>query len=275
MLKQRLITAAVLIPVIVWSLLTIPTQYIQFLFIAIAVLAAWEWLSIIGINKNSQKATIVSLMLVAGWMTEEWLTPACVLTTTLLAWLLATIIILVYAHKPLPEALLSWFRQAWFGVLTMGLLLIGFVTAAKYMHAAETGGPLLVLFVLVTVWLADTGGYFAGKRYGKHSLAKAISPNKTWEGVYGALLLSLIWALVFFFLLDNSRMNLTSWLLMTIAVVLISIVGDLFESVFKRCFDKKDSGNLLPGHGGVLDRIDSLLAAVPTFAAALLVSGAV
>jgi phosphatidate cytidylyltransferase len=127
---------------------------------------------------------------------------------------------------------------------------------------------------MITVWLADTGGYFAGKRYGKTKLAKAISPNKTWEGVLGAQVLALIWALIFFYLVGGQSLSLVVWLILTAFIVMISVVGDLLESVFKRCFDKKDSGQLLPGHGGMLDRVDSLLAAVPIFVASLVVLGA-
>ncbi|MBD3633801.1 MAG: phosphatidate cytidylyltransferase [Methylophaga sp.] len=102
----------------------------------------------------------------------------------------------------------------------------------------------------------------------------AISSYKHWEGVYGALSLSLIWALVFHFIVGNPLQNILSWMLLTGFIVMISIVGDLLESVFKRSFQVKDSGQLLPGHGGMLDRIDSLLAAVPVFTVSLLILGA-
>ena len=153
-------------------------------------------------------------------------------------------------------------------------MLTGFVASASYLHSFPEQGPALLLFVLVSVWLADTGGYFAGKRFGKHKLAKEISPNKTWEGVAGALVLSGVFATGFYFLVLESSLSLISWLFLTALTVLISIVGDLFESVFKRCFNVKDSGQLLPGHGGILDRIDSLLAAVPVFTVAVLLMGA-
>ena len=131
-----------------------------------------------------------------------------------------------------------------------------------------------LLYVMVSVWLADTGGYFAGKKWGKDKLAKVISPNKTWQGVYGALALTSIWAVLAYLLNINGSLSLLAWLGLTLVTVLISIVGDLFESLFKRAHQVKDSGNLLPGHGGILDRIDSLIAAVPIFVAGLAVLGA-
>jgi phosphatidate cytidylyltransferase len=122
---------------------------------------------------------------------------------------------------------------------------------------------------LVSVWLADTGGYFAGKRWGKHKLAVQISPNKTWEGVAGAVVLVCLWSIAAYFYVVSVNLSLLSWLGVSAIVVFASIVGDLFESLFKRAHQVKDSGNLLPGHGGMLDRVDSLLAAVPTFTAYL------
>jgi phosphatidate cytidylyltransferase len=127
----------------------------------------------------------------------------------------------------------------------------------------------------VSVWLADTGGYFAGKRWGKTPLAKAVSPNKTWQGVWGALTLTGAWALLAYALGINGDLSLLSWLLLTLFTVMISIIGDLFESLFKRSYNVKDSGNLLPGHGGILDRIDSLIAAVPVFVAGLVLLGGI
>jgi phosphatidate cytidylyltransferase len=132
-----------------------------------------------------------------------------------------------------------------------------------------------LLYVLVAVWLADTGGYFAGKRFGKHKLAKVISPNKTWEGVAGAWGLSSVWALLFYFLISTPNLPVWQWIIISLLVVTISVVGDLFESVFKRQFGVKDSGNLLPGHGGMLDRIDSLLAAFPVFALIMMSLGVI
>ncbi|RKZ80999.1 MAG: phosphatidate cytidylyltransferase, partial [Gammaproteobacteria bacterium] len=102
-----------------------------------------------------------------------------------------------------------------------------------------------------------------------------VSPNKTWEGVAGALVLGLIWAIVGYSLDWSGSLSLFSWLCLSVVALLISIIGDLFESLFKRCYQVKDSGNLLPGHGGMLDRIDSLIAAVPVFTAGLFFLGAI
>ncbi|WP_438970488.1 phosphatidate cytidylyltransferase [Methylophaga sp.] len=274
MLKQRLITAAVLIPLVVWALLALHTDILRYLLGFIAVLAAVEWLQLMGFKQKIKIAGIVITMVLTGFLCFVYMPTFFLLAATLLVWLMATILVVLFAHKPLPVKVVDLFRSRFFGVMIATIILIGFVASASLIHNSSEQGPILLLFGLVSVWLADTGGYFAGKRYGKNKLAKAISPNKTWEGVAGGLVLSGIFALVFYVSLLDTNMSLFSWLLITGVIVLISIVGDLFESVFKRCFNVKDSGQLLPGHGGMLDRIDSLLAAVPVFAGLLIASGA-
>lgn len=274
MLKQRLITAAVLIPLVVWAILALPSQIVLVLFTAVAGLAAWEWLSLINIKSTRSKLISLAFVLAAGTALGLLAAPTWVLSLSALVWLLATLLVMTFAHRALPASLSSLFQAPWFALLSMLVILSGFVISAFLLHSHWQQGPALLLYVMITVWLADTGGYFAGKRYGKTKLAKAISPNKTWEGVLGAQVLAVIWALIFFYLVGGQSLSLVVWLILTAFIVMISVVGDLLESVFKRCFDKKDSGQLLPGHGGMLDRVDSLLAAVPIFVASLVVLGA-
>jgi phosphatidate cytidylyltransferase len=274
MLKQRLITAAVLIPFIVWAILTLPSEIVLMLFSGVAGLAAWEWLCLINIKSSSSKLLILACVVAAGIAMGFLAPPAWTLSLAALIWLLATLLVIFFAHQSLPSTLSGLFQAPWFAVLSMTLILSSFVIAATLLHSHWPHGPALLLYVMVTVWLADTGGYFAGKRFGKTKLATAISPNKTWEGVIGAQVLALIWALLFFYTVGGLSLSIIEWLVLTAFIVMISVVGDLLESVFKRCFDKKDSGQLLPGHGGMLDRVDSLLAAVPVFVGSLVVLGA-
>ena len=125
-------------------------------------------------------------------------------------------------------------------------------------HGAE-----LLLFVLLLIWAADTGAYIAGKSLGKTKLAPKISPKKTWEGVIGGMLLALLVLFVGFYLLHFSREQWLPLAILTVIIVAFSVVGDLTESIFKRLTGKKDSGRILPGHGGILDRIDGVLAVLP------------
>ena len=135
------------------------------------------------------------------------------------------------------------------------------------------------MFVMFVVWGADVGAYFAGRKFGKHKLAPNVSPGKTWEGVFGGLATTLMIAfLAGLFLEDKTSLSLSAqqWailFLVTLLVTAVSVVGDLIESMVKRHRGIKDSSNLLPGHGGVMDRIDSMTAALPVFALALSVVG--
>jgi phosphatidate cytidylyltransferase len=270
MLKQRLITAAILVPLVVWAILALPSQLVLMLFAAVALLAGWEWLQLMDFNATPTKLVLLALAFAIGWSSLAFLPFAVILFSTVMIWLLATLVVVFYAAKPLAGCLSQLFKHPLFGFFAMLLILTGFVASAGYLHSNWEQGPALLLFVMVTVWLADTGGYLAGKRFGKHKLAVAISPNKTWEGVIGAQLLALLWAVGFYFFVGGLSHSFISWLLLTVFIVMVSVVGDLLESVFKRCYHKKDSGQLLPGHGGILDRVDSLLAALPVFTVSLL-----
>ena len=131
--------------------------------------------------------------------------------------------------------------------------------------ALQHRNPWLVLYILSLIWVCDIAAYFVGKRFGKYKLAPKLSPGKTWEGVLGAYVGGLFVILVGYHYLAQDH-SLFSWVMLGLITITFSIVGDLFESLFKRLRNLKDSGTLLPGHGGVLDRIDSITAAVPIFA---------
>jgi len=154
------------------------------------------------------------------------------------------------------------------GSLVQGGFIVLFAwSALVFMHRYPEQGPVMAIAMLLVVWSADTFAYFTGKKFGKHKLAPSISPGKTIEGVVGGLigagLVSLIMATI---VLDLNGSNVLSWLLASLVAALFSVVGDLYESRLKRQAGVKDSGNLLPGHGGILDRIDGLVAATPVFA---------
>jgi phosphatidate cytidylyltransferase len=131
----------------------------------------------------------------------------------------------------------------------------------------------MLLYLLSLVWVADIGAYFSGRRFGRNKLAPAISPGKTREGLIGGLLANLLWMLVVYWISQGWGIALLPFLLVGVATSLISVVGDLFESVLKREAGVKDSGSLLPGHGGVLDRVDSLIAATPVYVSGLIFAG--
>lgn len=273
MLKQRLWTAAILIPVVMLSILYLPTTILQWLIAGVVILAAIEWFAIIGFTRPLQMSLAIVIL---GLMTSlMWLLSIDILMlVALLVWGGILIVVSRYAHRAMPACLQSLLMKPYFALMVASFVLALFWHCAVLLHHSSSLGPKQLLYVMVLVWLADTGGYFAGKKWGKIPLAKAISPNKTWEGVAGALVLASIWTIIAYYAGVAGTLDLPQWLLLSLLALLISIVGDLFESLFKRCHHVKDSGNLLPGHGGMLDRIDSLIAAVPVFTSGLFLLGA-
>ncbi|NOR18496.1 MAG: phosphatidate cytidylyltransferase, partial [Xanthomonadales bacterium] len=152
-------------------------------------------------------------------------------------------------------------------MLAGALVIIPAWAALVVLHSFESGGPTLTLMLLVMTWLADSGAYFAGKQWGHNKLAPSISPGKTREGVYGGLLASLLFAAVAGWLYSHSVEWTLTFILVSALAMMFSVVGDLLESLMKRQSGIKDSGNIIPGHGGIFDRIDSLVAAAPLFLA--------
>jgi phosphatidate cytidylyltransferase len=271
MIKQRLITAAILIPFVLLGILLLETKTLEWFIAIITVLAAWEWFGIIGVHDVIKRLIWVSGLCLLSIISIQYLSIGFIVSITSIIWLLAAAVLIKYGNDGLPNHLTTLFRQPGFGIASAVILLASFWIAAISLHDSQMG-PQQLVYILVSVWLADTGGYFVGKKWGKKALAEAVSPNKTWEGVWGALTLTTIWAIVAFEIGLGGSLSLQTWLLLTLTSVAMSIVGDLFESLFKRSHNIKDSGNLLPGHGGVLDRIDSLIAAVPIFVAGLILT---
>jgi phosphatidate cytidylyltransferase len=273
MLKQRLITAAILIPLVVWAVFASSLTTFTTLIVAVALLAAWEWHQMIGIQSPGMRVMLAVDLIIVLYLAITQLNPYFIISIGVLIWLIALVVILGFSNTSLAERLSHVFKNKVFGAISSILILTVFVVSSITLKAFSEVGAFLFFFVMVTVWLADTGGYFAGKRYGKHALAPAISPNKTWEGVAGGVLLASIWAIGFYWVKTPTTITLFEWLLLAVLTVAVSIVGDLFESLYKRAFSVKDSGSLLPGHGGILDRIDSLIAAVPVFTFLVLIMG--
>ncbi|GLP98295.1 phosphatidate cytidylyltransferase [Methylophaga thalassica] len=273
MLKQRLITAAILIPLVVWAVFASSLTTFTTLIVAVALLAAWEWHQMIGIQSPGMRVMLAVDLIIVLYLAITQLNPYFIISIGILIWLIALVVILGFSNKSLAERLSHVFKNKVFGAISSILILTVFVVSSITLKAFSEVGAILFFFVMVTVWLADTGGYFAGKRFGKHALAPAVSPNKTWEGVAGGVLFASIWAIGFYWVKTPTTITLFEWLLLAVVTVAVSIVGDLFESLYKRAFSVKDSGSLLPGHGGILDRIDSLIAAVPVFTFLMLIMG--
>lgn len=274
MLKQRIITALVLAPIMIGGIFYLPLGQFKLFIAAIVTLGAWEWANLSGIQ--IQVGRIAYAGMVAGliWAIEfgGLVQEVDLLYMALVWWILAFVLV---AFHPKLKGL--WGREPVRLLMGLAILLpmwVGFVQIKSYPF-----NDYLIMYVMFVVWGADVGAYFAGRTFGKHKLAASVSPGKTWEGVYGGLLVTFLMALGGGYLLENNAglsLSGTQWLLLvviTLAITFVSVVGDLIESMVKRHRGIKDSSNLLPGHGGVMDRIDSMTAALPMFALALSVFG--
>ncbi|EIK44884.1 phosphatidate cytidylyltransferase [Cellvibrio sp. BR] len=277
MLKQRVITALVLAIIFIAALFGLPAGYFSFFVGAIVLIGAWEWACLAGFPTRWQRALyalfILVVLLVASFYLgfEGEASPnldADAIRELLIAgciwWAIALLLVQGY-----PSSALLWGHKIL--RLLMGLLvLIPTWVALVYVRQQEAGAWLVLLLMLI-VAMADSGGYFAGKRFGKHKLASAVSPGKTWEGFAGGFIANCVLALMLSLTLE---LSLLLMLVLVVPTSLVSVLGDLLESMLKRQAGIKDSGTILPGHGGILDRVDGVTAAAPVFALALLASGA-
>jgi phosphatidate cytidylyltransferase len=258
-LRTRVITGLIIAPLAVAAIYLLPLGWFALFFWVVAAVATYEWAGLIGLQGVPGRTAYVGLFgLLAAlvwWAPQGWFGVGLWVGAAM--WLAATVIVMSYPRGSAPMAKL-WVAGG------IGLIIMLAAWIALIVIRAEPGanGANWLLWLLMLVWGADIGGYFVGRQFGRRKLALAVSPGKTWEGAIGGLILSLIVCGVSLLLLGYS-----AWWLATIAgLVVVSVVGDLFESVLKRLHGVKDSGNLLPGHGGILDRIDSLLAVLPVFA---------
>jgi phosphatidate cytidylyltransferase len=274
MLAQRVITALILLPLLLAAVWYAPTPWLYALFSAVGLLMAWEWTALMGWTATPVRRRLycglTGVLLAMAWLLPMRETFAPWLLGLAGLWWLAAIFLFpgfpgnLQRHRP--------------GALAMGALgqvvIVSTVLALAILHGMPDG-PMRLLFFLFIVFAADTGAYLAGRNFGRHKLAPNISPGKTLEGAIGGLALCAAWAAtagLYVFPPDNGR-DIARIVALTLVVAMVSIVGDLTESMFKRMAGLKDSGSILPGHGGILDRVDSILAAAPVMVLGLYLTG--
>jgi phosphatidate cytidylyltransferase len=277
MLKQRVITAIVMGSLFLAAIAYMPLSGLALLFGVLVGLGAWEWSVLAGLRHKAARLAYVMLVLAALFAVYVYcqlgnqpprVTVQPLLGSACLWWSLALLWI-----KGYPSSAVLWQSVAVRSAMGLLVLVPGWL-AAVYLLSFPPIGLLIVVLVLV-VASADIGAYFTGKRFGKHKLAVLVSPAKTWEGFWGGLMACSLLAVILWHLLPESaaHIGLLSVLAVTFSTALASVVGDLTVSMVKRQSGVKDTGSLLPGHGGILDRLDSLCAAAPTFALGLLLVG--
>nr|WP_300312067.1 phosphatidate cytidylyltransferase [Halomonas sp.] len=259
MLRQRVITAVCLVPVALAGLFGLDGGYFALFTAMIVLLAGREWANLAGVASGAGRLTVVAALAVA--MALLWFSgqsqAGWVLVIGALGWALN--LWWVIGH---PE------REAQWSSTTMRLAMGGWVLLPTWVgfNVLRDSGGVWLLFVLLLVWCADTGAYFFGRAFGKRKLAPKVSPGKSWEGVLGGMGVTAFLAVIFSLWQSLDLEATIVLVVVTLGVTLTSVLGDLLESMLKRHRGLKDSSQLLPGHGGILDRIDSLTAAVPVFA---------
>ncbi|MCT7655653.1 phosphatidate cytidylyltransferase [Oceanimonas sp. NS1] len=274
MLKLRIITALCLIPVVLGAIFMLPLPFFALFATAVYLLAGREWGHFIDAGKTNVVMVFLALVLVAlmasvpiehiwadglhGWID-------LVLNAGALWWLCALPLVLRY-----PASRALWQGRPWLKAVFALLSLVPFFWSLLVLRSYQYEqnphyGAWLLLFVMALVWAADTGAYFAGKALGRHKLCPSVSPGKTIEGMIGGVLAACVLALVVTQAVALPAAQTQAVLLASVVAVLASVLGDLVESMFKREAGLKDSGSILPGHGGIMDRIDSLTAALPIF----------
>jgi len=269
MLKQRVITALILAPLFVWSVIALPTTYISLIFALVISVGATEWVRLMGeppaMTKYPFIALIWLLMVASGWASQHTVLFYLLLSISALWWCYAVWLLRRYSTHVLQCEAQGEVKQFPLSALPLiGIVLL--VPTWIAMVVLHSISPYWLLLMMVLIWGADIGAYFSGRAFGKRKLAPQVSPGKSWEGVAGAMAMTVVIALGGGVLLDVSGAALLGLVFLSLITVAFSIVGDLMESLMKRRVGVKDSGTLLPGHGGILDRIDSLTAAAPIFA---------
>ena len=274
-MKQRIITALVLAPLAILAIFFLPLKFFMLFGAALFLLASKEWAGFV--SKKPSHITLYvfglflggTLILIPVDAIWQGTVPNKYLISGLIAanvwWCIALMLVVRY-----PKSATLWqssqLIKSIFGLLTLIPFFWGLIVlrSVNMEHDFYFGAELL-MYVFLLVWAADTGAYFAGKNFGKHKLAPNVSPGKTIEGFLGGLLSAMIVAYLatYFFAIPSEKIMF--FLVASLITTLVSALGDLTESIFKREAGLKDSSNLLPGHGGILDRIDSLTAAVPVF----------
>lgn len=265
MLKTRIITALILAPIAIGGIFFLPPLGFALFTGAIITLGAWEWANMCGIE--GQAGRIGYGALTAAILYGLLNVPAVAVLWLALAWWFVCFLLV----RRYPSGSGNWGTlpvRALMGLFVLVPAWVGLnhLRTGEFQYGDINDNLLLILYVFCVVWVADIGAYFAGRAFGKTKLAPRVSPGKSWAGVWGGLAAVGVFALIISRVASASAEDTLFLVIATLATGLVSVLGDLLESMLKRFRGIKDSSHLLPGHGGIMDRIDSLTAAIPVFA---------
>jgi phosphatidate cytidylyltransferase len=272
MLKQRVLTALLLLPLVMAAIFALPAKWFLLLLAIILLGGSWEYRRLAGLSNRlaGYILVLIQVLIFAALFSKraEWGTDILIyLSMSCAVWIFMFARLSLYRPNRSPD---NSYQQISF-VTALASITTGWF-ALSWLRM-QPDGSWLILLLLLIVWAADTGAYFAGKSFGKEKLAPQISPGKTRAGLVGGLITASLVAVLASKLMPIADLEPVRLVLLSLVTALVSVGGDLLISLHKRTSGFKDSGALLPGHGGILDRLDSLLAAAPFFALGLLVLG--
>lgn len=254
MFRQRLLTTLVLLPCVLLAVIYAKDWMLGLAILLLVMLAGWEWTQMIPLTKKIVRFVFVGVFFVFLWIGSYWFQ----------YWAIAGFLVwfgILFAVLFFPASQTIWGRPMVVGM--MCLILLPLFAYCFVATSQPPNGRALILYLLFLVWAADIGAYLTGKQWGRHKLIPLVSPGKTIEGTVGGFMVSMAVAFggYFYFL----PVSMARWFVLAAVTTLVSVLGDLFISLLKRRCHLKDTGHIFPGHGGILDRIDSLIAATPFF----------
>lgn len=267
MSMQRTVTSLVLAPIAVAAVLLLPTPYLAAFIAAICLFGLWEWARLVGIDEAVPRSVYVAanLALMAALAWSDINRSHVLFKITALVGVVWWLFAMLWLARPAAGREVGrWWRSLKLAAGT--LCIVPAWCGLVLLHVGQPFGRRWAMLAIVLVWVADSGAYFFGQRFGRRKLIPAISPGKTWVGLWGGLVCALAVTLACAPLVGVGTVQLPVLAVLGLLGILASVAGDLFESLMKRHAGMKDSGTLIPGHGGVLDRIDGLLAALPVIA---------
>ncbi len=265
MLYQRILTAIPLAAFVFWIIFFQPTSVFLYFVLFIILISAYEWAKLSAVKNIYIRSAYAVVITVFTWSIYQYAADYILwsISVAVMWWFSITFYLKIARPKPVNAD------------LKLDKLFIAFIVlpAAAFamleIHSLQINlngqGPAWLFYALSLVWVADIGAYFSGKKFGKHKLAPHISPGKTREGLFGAVITTSLYTLLASYYFELGTDKAVLLVLLSVIVTFISVSGDLYLSFLKREAGLKDSGNILPGHGGILDRIDSVLAAMPVF----------
>ena len=274
-LKQRVITAVLLLVALIAATTLLSSFYFSLFVAGVILVAAWEWAGLVSPDREIAKLPYlvsIAVILVGSFFllgispnvqSIDGFRASLVLMLGLLFWLISLFLLSGY-----PENSKLWNDESKIALMGVLVLIPAFVGIVVLKYLLPSGYLVLALVILVAA--VDVGAYFVGVNFGSRKLAAKLSPKKSWEGVWGGTVVCLLVTALFTWLMHNnlqvlSLIQITALLTLSVGVTFFSVVGDLIESMLKRNCGIKDTGTMLPGHGGVLDRVDGLVAATPLF----------